>query len=116
MVAALSAIGVGAGFGETSAIGIIPHTASAVVTEDAELLMLSGSALYKLYQEDLETCAIIVLSIAREACRRLARSEEVLLRYAVLDDRECRDTRRSRANGDGPRSPGSDADHQPGQV
>ena len=78
----LVAFGIGQCFGETSALGILPHSATAVVVEDAELLVLTQGALYQLYKETPSLFGLLILNIAREACRRLQKTDEVLLHYA----------------------------------
>lgn len=70
-------------FGETSAIGIQPHSATAVAIERTELLALSARALHALYHEDVRLFALLILNIAREACRRLHRTDETFLHYAT---------------------------------
>ena len=70
-------------FGETSVIGIQPHAATAVCVEDTELIVLSRNALLSLYKSDLEMFSTLVLNIAREACRRLAKTDVILLHYVV---------------------------------
>jgi CRP-like cAMP-binding protein len=70
-------------FGETSVIGIQPHAATAVCMEDTELIVLSRSTLLSLYKTDLEMFGILILNIAREACRRLHKSDEILLHYVL---------------------------------
>lgn len=74
-------------FGETSAIGILPHSASAYVTEDAELAALSRQALLALYHEDPKVFAMLILNIAREACRRLHKTDRIMLHYAAAKKR-----------------------------
>jgi len=74
---------VGQCFGETSVIGILPHSASAIAMEETQLLVLSMEALHTLYQEHLQIFAILVLNIAREACRRLHKADETFLYYAA---------------------------------
>lgn len=74
--------GVGQCFGETSAIGILPHSASAYVTEDADLVVLTRQALHELFHENPKTFGMVVLNIAREACRRLQQTDKVFLHYA----------------------------------
>jgi CRP-like cAMP-binding protein len=75
--------GVGDCFGETAVIGIYPHTASAVAIEDAELLVLPREKLFALYDDDPKLFGLLILNIAREACRRLIQTEEVMLHYAL---------------------------------
>jgi len=69
-------------FGETSVIGILPHSATAVAAEATDLLVLPRQALYRLYDQDARLFGMLALNIAREACRRLYRTDETLLHYA----------------------------------
>jgi CRP-like cAMP-binding protein len=73
--------GVGQCLGETSVIAIMPHSASALVTQDAELIVLSRAALLSLFESDKELFGRLILNIAREACRRLHNTDEILLHY-----------------------------------
>jgi CRP/FNR family cyclic AMP-dependent transcriptional regulator len=70
-------------FGESSIIGIQPHAATAIAIEPSELMVLSRNALLSLYKTDLELFSILILNIAREACRRLHSTDEVLLHYVL---------------------------------
>lgn len=70
-------------FGESSIIGIQPHAATAIAIEPSELMVLSRGALLSLYKTDLELFSILILNIAREACRRLHCTDEVLLHYVL---------------------------------
>ncbi|OVE78391.1 hypothetical protein BVX99_00060 [bacterium F16] len=73
-------------FGETSVIGIETHTASIVAAEDTELILLSRKELFRFYKTDKDIFCMLVLNIAREACRRLNKTDEILLHYfAHLD-------------------------------
>lgn len=76
-------LGVGDCFGETSVIGILPHSGSVIATKKTELIVLSRNTLMKLYNTDPSLFGIIILNIAREACRRLYRTNHVLLQYAT---------------------------------
>jgi len=73
--------GVGQCLGETSVIAIMPHSASALVTQDTELIVLSRAALLSLFESDKELFGRLILNIAREACRRLHNTDEILLHY-----------------------------------
>lgn len=75
--------GQGQCFGETSAIGIEPHSATAVAVEPTDLLLLSAQALHDLYKTDPPLFGMLILNIAREACRRLHRTGETFLHYAM---------------------------------
>jgi len=75
--------GAGQCFGETSAIGILPHSATALALEDTEALVLPVRAVHELYREDPALFGILMLNIAREACRRLHKTDEIMLHYAA---------------------------------
>lgn len=75
----------GACFGETAVIGIQPHEVSAVADGDVRLIVLSRDTLLSLYKTNLELYSLLILNIAREACRRLAKTDQILLHY-VLDE------------------------------
>jgi CRP/FNR family cyclic AMP-dependent transcriptional regulator len=79
----LIVLGQGQCFGETSVIGIQPHAATAVTAEDTELIVLSRNALLSLIKTDLNLFSILILNIAREACRRLYKTDEILLHYVL---------------------------------
>ena len=70
-------------FGETSVIGIQPHAATAVAVEETELIVLSRNALLSLFKVDLELFSVLILNIAREACRRLHKTDEILMHYVL---------------------------------
>ncbi|MHC4323943.1 MAG: cyclic nucleotide-binding domain-containing protein [Planctomycetota bacterium] len=72
-------------FGETSVIGIQPHAATAIAVEDTELIVLSRNALLSLLKTDLDLFNMLILNIAREACRRLHKTDEILLHYVLRD-------------------------------
>ncbi len=64
--------------GETSVIAIEPHGSTAVVTEDAELLVLSRENLKRIHEEDPEVFTVLILNIARELARRLHSNRKTL--------------------------------------
>ena len=68
-------------FGEASIIGIQPHKGTAIATEHTELIVLSRKALMSIYENDKEMFSILIMNIAREVCRRLHQTEDVLLHY-----------------------------------
>jgi len=75
------ALGVGRCFGETSVIGISPHSANAIAVEDTELIVLSRESLLSIFDSDKNLFGLLILNIAREACRRLHKTDEILLHY-----------------------------------
>lgn len=70
--------------GEASVIGIQPHSASAIVKEDAVFLVLLRQVLMKMFEDNKSLFALLVLNIARELARRLHNTNEILLHYASL--------------------------------
>ncbi|WP_439133956.1 cyclic nucleotide-binding domain-containing protein [Pseudomaricurvus sp.] len=70
-------------FGETSVIGIQPHSATTIAMEKTDLLVLSGEALDEMYQSDKELFSMLILNIARESCRRLCKTNHKLRSYLV---------------------------------
>jgi CRP-like cAMP-binding protein len=70
-------------FGETSVIAIHPHTASAVAMEDTDLLVIPRDKFFGLYDTDPKLFGMLALNIAREACRRLNKTEDIMLHYAL---------------------------------
>ena len=72
---------VGHCFGETAIIGIERHSAGAVAKEDTDLIVLPREALFGLWDTDKELFGMLILNIAREACRRLHSVDEALLHY-----------------------------------
>lgn len=75
---------IGQCFGETSVIGIQPHTATAVTVDDCELIVLSREALMRLFSDDKELFGLLILNIAREMSRRLREANEMMLNYRPL--------------------------------
>lgn len=79
----LAEFGPGDCFGETSVIAIHPHTASALALDRCDLLVFPREKLFGLYESDTKLFGMLVLNIAREACRRLNRTEDIMLHYAL---------------------------------
>jgi CRP/FNR family cyclic AMP-dependent transcriptional regulator len=81
----LIVIGQGHYFGETSVVGIQLHAATAIAIENTEYIVLSRNALLSLFKSDFELFSILILNIAREACRRLYETDEILLHYVFRE-------------------------------
>jgi CRP-like cAMP-binding protein len=75
--------GTGECFGETSVIAIQRHSASAFAVEESQLLVIPRVKFYGLYESDSKLFGLLMMNIAREACRRLNKTEEVMLHYAL---------------------------------
>jgi len=69
-------------FGEASIIGIMHHSATALALEKTDLAILSRKTLLSLYKTNRDIFSILIFNIAREVCRRLHKSEEIMLHYA----------------------------------
>ncbi|MDR0306737.1 MAG: cyclic nucleotide-binding domain-containing protein [Chitinispirillales bacterium] len=67
--------------GEASVIGIQNHSASAVVMQEASLLILSRKVLMDIFESDSRLFSLLILNIAREIARRLHHTDEILLHY-----------------------------------
>jgi CRP/FNR family transcriptional regulator, cyclic AMP receptor protein len=65
-------------FGETSVVGIQPHSASAISVVDTELMILSRRSLLEIYEIAPKLFGMLILNIARETCRRLHHADLVL--------------------------------------
>ncbi len=70
-------------FGEVSVLAIHPHTASALAIEKTDLLVVPRDKLFHLYHSDPQLFGMLMMNIAREACRRLSKTEDVMLHYAL---------------------------------
>jgi len=66
-------------FGETELIGIFKYIASAIALTDLKLLVFSKSALYSLHSKNMKLFSKIILNVARESCRRTAKTDEYWL-------------------------------------
>jgi hypothetical protein len=53
-----------------------------------ELIVLSRRALLSIYQSDKKLFSLLILNIAREASRRLHRTEEIMLHYVCCSRQE----------------------------
>jgi len=76
----------GAGYciGEASVIGIQNHSASAVVLEEASLMILSRKVLMDIFETNSRLFSLLILNIAREIARRLHHTDEILLHYGRM--------------------------------
>ena len=68
-------------FGETSVIGIQPHSASALANGSVDLFELDTMTLNAIYESDTKLFATLVMNIAREASRRLHHTDSLFLEY-----------------------------------
>lgn len=74
----LAVLGVGDTFGEMEVIDIQCCAASVRALEDTTLLTLTNSDMYRIYEDNVETFALILMNMAREISRRLRRMDELM--------------------------------------
>jgi len=70
-------------FGETAVMTVQQHTASAMAMEETDLLVIPREKLFALYDTDPKLFGMLMMNIAREACRRLNKTEDIMLHYAL---------------------------------
>ena len=73
---------VGECFGEASFMSMHRHTATAIATEESELIVLSRHALIQLKHDDIGLFALLMMNLARELARRLYLTDQMLLDLA----------------------------------
>ncbi|WP_319371782.1 cyclic nucleotide-binding domain-containing protein [uncultured Ilyobacter sp.] len=74
-------MGVGECFGEVEILGIFPNMASVKTVEETEFIEIPKNQLHKFCHKDMRIFNILILNMAREACRRLAKSDRALMEY-----------------------------------
>ncbi|WP_321329677.1 Crp/Fnr family transcriptional regulator [uncultured Ilyobacter sp.] len=74
-------MGEGECFGEVEILGIFPNMASVKTVEDTEFIEIPKNQLHKFSHKDMKIFNILILNMAREACRRLARADKSLMEY-----------------------------------
>jgi CRP/FNR family transcriptional regulator, cyclic AMP receptor protein len=73
-------LGVGDCFGEMALLGLFPRSASVRAEQDCSALEISSDDLLRLFERDAEQFALVQMNIAREVCRRLRATDELLFR------------------------------------
>jgi CRP/FNR family transcriptional regulator, cyclic AMP receptor protein len=76
----LHQMGVGDCFGEMALLGLFPRSASVRADEDCRAIELTSADLLRLFERDAEQFALVQMNIAREVCRRLRTTDELLFR------------------------------------
>ncbi|WP_372712674.1 Crp/Fnr family transcriptional regulator [Ilyobacter sp.] len=74
-------MGEGECFGEVEILGIFPNMASVKTVEETEFIEIPKNQLHKFCHKDMKIFNILILNMAREACRRLAKSDRSLMEY-----------------------------------
>jgi CRP-like cAMP-binding protein len=76
----LHQMGVGDCFGEMALLGLFPRSASVRAEEDCRAIEVTSADLMRLFEHDTEQFALVQMNIAREVCRRLRTTDELLFR------------------------------------
>ena len=72
-------------FGEMALMDLMPRSASVRAEEDCLAVEFSASDLLVLFEHDVEQFALIQMNLAREVCRRLRKTDELLFRARMGD-------------------------------
>jgi len=72
----LAELGPGEFFGEMSLIECVPRCASVYAVDPGVVYLLSSGCIHQLFKKWPDQCAIMILNIARDLCRRLRRMDE----------------------------------------
>lgn len=78
-------LGEGDCFGEMALMDLMPRSASVRAEEDCRALEISTDALALLAQHDLEQFTLLQMNLAREVCRRLRSTDDLLFRARMGD-------------------------------
>lgn len=73
-------LGAGDCFGEMALMDLFPRSAAVRAEQDCRAIELAAGDLLRLFERDAEQFALIQMNIAREVCRRLRATDELLFR------------------------------------
>lgn len=76
-------LGPGDCFGEMALIDLFPRSASVRAVQDCSAITLSMESVHRLYEQDLEQFALILMNIGRELSRRLRIADEHLFSFKM---------------------------------
>lgn len=88
----LHQLGPGDCFGEMALLDLFPRSASVRSLEECRAMALTPAHLYRLFEHDAESFALIQMNIAREMSRRLRESDEQLFRATMGQQPAAADT------------------------
>jgi CRP-like cAMP-binding protein len=73
-------------FGEMALLDLFPRSASIRAVDDCTAIEITPGALLGLYERDPEQFALVQMNLAREVCRRLRATEDLLFRARLGPD------------------------------
>ena len=76
-------LGPGDCFGEMALIDLFPRSASVQAVRNCSAITLSMESVHRLYEQDLEQFALILMNIGRELSRRLRIADERLFSFKM---------------------------------
>jgi len=79
----LHQLGVGDCFGEMALMDFCPRSASVRAVDDGRAIEITGDALLRLYERDVEQFTLIQMNLGREVCRRLRATDDMLFRVRM---------------------------------
>ncbi len=88
----LRVLGPGDCVGEMALLDLFPRSASVRALEDCVAIELTPADLLRLFERDSEQFALVQMNIAREMCRRLRVTDEMLFEAAMGGDEPPPDT------------------------
>ena len=81
----LGQLGAGDCFGEMALMDLMPRSASVRADEDCLAIEFNAGDLLVLFEHDVEQFALMQMNLAREVCRRLRSTDELLFRARMGD-------------------------------
>ena len=79
-------------FGEMALLDLFPRSASVRAEDACRALEIGAADLLRLYQHDMEQFALVQMNIAREMCRRLRETDEMLFEAVMGGQAPAGDT------------------------
>ena len=88
----LSGLEAGDCFGEMALLDLFPRSASVRALDDSRAFEITAADLLRLFEHDMEQFALVQMNIAREMCRRLRETDEMLFEAVMGGQAPTTDT------------------------